>query len=224
MIASLVDARLALAGTTLDNLSTLNSKLEQVVSTPPKNYAARRTGKYDDDEAAIRSDASSDSDPAELFHVDVGTQTSSGVSRSGSFSQVSPACQEGDAATSRISSQRSRLNDIRDDLLALNVANGNATTAEKSLASTLRDLTSYLTSLEDESTKLRRGIIYSGSSSGGRVGWPSSSSQDSSGGRSAAVQEDAVDSFRAEIRGIKGVLLSARNFPAADRLGVGGVR
>ncbi|KAI9757486.1 MAG: hypothetical protein M1815_001013 [Lichina confinis] len=228
MIASLVDARLALAGTTLDNLTTLNSKLEKVVSTPPKNHAARRGRKYDDDdEAAIQSDASSDSDPAELFHVDVGTQTTPGLSRSGSFSHISPASQEGDGATSKISSQQSRLNDIQDDLLAMNLVNGKPTTAERSLASTMRDLTSYLTSLDDESTKVRRGgVIYNGSSnsSGGRVAWPSSSSRDANTGRSPAVQEDAVDSFRAEIRGIKGVLLSAKNFPAAGGLGVGGVR
>ena len=75
MLATLTDARLDLAGTTEENLKKLNEKLEQnVTRLPPSLLASKST-------APSISDAEDDvesitSDPTELFHRDIGTQTS----------------------------------------------------------------------------------------------------------------------------------------------------
>lgn len=71
-------------------------------------------------------------------------------------------------------------------------------------------------------------MMYSSPLYGAATGYGAFSSPgfDSSGAAAVGVgrsEEDAISSFKSEIRGVKGALLSARNFPAggAARRGVG---
>ena len=69
MLASLTSSRISLAETTSENLQKLISKLEGVVSEIPH-------GKSGQMEADREADEESDEDPTEMFHRDIGVQTS----------------------------------------------------------------------------------------------------------------------------------------------------
>lgn len=215
MITSLVEARHSLAETALSNLTKLNSKLGEAVSAPPKR---RRTGRTagghsdddddDDEEAVDDSDISSDSDPAELFHVDVATQTTPGVSRSGSISQLVSPQDTLASKSSTISAQESTLQDMHNKIASLKLVNEARGPSERALSHTAQDLISYLTSLKNDAAASRRNhALYGGAYLFGASG---SVRKD----QTAAGSDDAVEGMRGEIRGIKGILLSARNFPA----------
>jgi sulfite reductase alpha subunit-like flavoprotein len=215
MLASLTSARHELASTAETNLQKLNEKLEKTVSVIPPELTARKIKPYtDEDEDDVLSITS---DPTELFHRDMATQTSpeptptlqaSDAVNSADATALSPSTAV-DKHVSRVESITSRLREIVD--------------AEK-VASTLDD--SVRTSLT-EVQHFCDGLTYSAPtySSGSTYGvWNSSSntaSSDKSGLRKP--EEEAISAFRADIRGVKGALLSARNFPASrgGRLGGG---
>ena len=77
------------------------------------------------------------------------------------------------------------------------------------MRSSLRDVHYYLD-----------GLIYSNPSYGpvsGYGSWNSSGTSDSNGKATGVEkgEEDAIASFKSEIRGVKGALLSAKNFPSS---------
>ncbi|KAJ5603648.1 hypothetical protein N7537_006604 [Penicillium hordei] len=212
MLANLTSARHELASTAETNLQKLNEKLEKTVSVIPAELTARKSKPYSDEED---DDASSiTSDPTELFHRDVATQTSpepttvvstTGAVNSADLAAVSPSTAVNNHI-SRVESITSKLREIVD-------SEKDAGTLDDSMRTRLTELHHYCD-----------GLIYSGPtySTGSAYGvWNSntSGSNDSSGMRKA--EDEAIAGFRADIRGVKGALLSARNFPAsrAGRLG-----
>ncbi|KAF3388869.1 hypothetical protein F1880_003885 [Penicillium rolfsii] len=212
MLATLTSARLDLASTAKENLEKLNEKLEQTVSVIPANLIARKNkGIEEGDEDSSDTD-SIISDPTELFHRDIGTQTTPDVSTtSRSSSSKDPAETAADAPTIAVNKHLTRLESIQSSLKEINEFERDSSTLDDSMRTRLTDLHHYLDGLmyatpSYTTTTAGFGGLYSGNTSTG-------SDSSSSGVRKA--EEDAIASFKAEIRGVKGALLSARNFPAS---------
>ena len=250
MVNTLTESRHDLFSTTLALLEKLNQKLEANVShipiIPKTSSKPSQDPRYlhdDDDASSIASD------PTELFHRDIATQTSPSLANTSSTSSSSS-----DPATSRpsspsndlspsvrsekyIASHTSRLNTIRSNLTYLlsietpaNTTNDNSLDLTSSYPATLnnpttsqsldittqdrlRDLTSYLDALP-----------FSSPSSATRPSDPYDfSARYGSGSAGTGVatktpqkpEEDEVAKMKKEIRGLKGALLSSRNFPVA---------
>ncbi|KAJ5129412.1 uncharacterized protein N7515_005451 [Penicillium bovifimosum] len=215
MLASLTSARHELAGTAETNLQKLNEKLEKQVSVIPPELTARKIKPYsDEDEDDVESVTS---DPTELFHRDMATQTSpesspalqgSGAVNSADAAALSPSTVV-DKHVSSVESIKSRLREIVD-------AEKDASTLDDSVRTSLTDLQHFCD-----------GLIYSTPTytTGSTYGVWNSSSNAASNNKSGLrkPEEEAISAFRAHIRTVKGALLSARNFPASrgGRLGGG---
>ncbi|CAG8899278.1 unnamed protein product [Penicillium egyptiacum] len=214
MLANLTNARRELASTADANLQKLNEKLEKTVSVIPAELTARKSKPYGDEE---EDDASSiTSDPTELFHRDVATQTipeptplpsATGPVNSADSAAVSPSTAVNNHV-SRVESITSKLREIVD-------SEKDASTLDDSMRTRLTELHHYCD-----------GLIYSGPtySSGSTYGvWNSSTSGSSNSSGLRKAEDEAIAGFRADIRGVKGALLSARNFPASRGGRLGGL-
>ncbi|KAF7718251.1 Uncharacterized protein PECH_002066 [Penicillium ucsense] len=206
MLKNLTEARLDLSNTAKKNLQKLNEKLEQTVSVVPAHLKVQTLlGQQDmDDNDSIASD------PTELFHRDMGTQTTPDVS-SGSISPSVKDTADGAAnpATLAVNKHISRLESIQSSLKEINKFDGESGSLEDSMRARLTDLSHYLD-----------GLIYAGptyTTSPGFGGLYSGHTGNTSSGSSGVrkSEEDAIAAFKTEIRGVKGALLSARNFPAS---------
>ena len=204
MLANLTSARHDFAQTTKANLRTLNEKLEQNVSTIPPQLSSDANKETGDN--ADEDDADSiTSDPTELFHRDVATQTSA--------QDIAPKEKSTDEETPRpiatVDSHQKRLETITSHLREFADAENDSTICDDTVRSSLRDVHYYLD-----------GLIYNNPSYGpvsGYGSWNSPGVSDSNG-KSTGVEkgeEDAIASFRSDIRGVKGALLSAKNFPSS---------
>ncbi len=224
MTESLTQARESLAATALTNLSLLNSKLEASVSVIPDPQLSTKLPIKDAsggsvDPLLFPSETSSISDPTELFHVDVGTQTSPDLSRSQSRSQMNPGTQTKDETEEEkdgkvtMNVQTGRLRDLQVQLEDIIDLEDSAVDAETSLRSSVKDLTAYLETLTS-SHYLLHGVRGNNSSLGGGGGVA---------GRATAQEDDPLVAAKKEIRGIKGSLLNAKNFPAASNAANSGV-
>ncbi|KAK4165006.1 peroxisomal membrane protein PEX14 [Cladorrhinum sp. PSN259] len=189
MVAQLTDARAELADTTKDDLGKLVSKLESTVSEIPvyKSKENLHLLHGDDNEDA----ASHYDDPAELFHRDVGVQTSP----SDFSGRSSPANLRPESATDyqarRLTSLVSSLKEVRDGL------NGQS----ESLADVKTVLNVFKDDLETMSSA--HAMDFSGGFS--LYGMPIRNDPD-----------DEIKKARDNIRRVKGVLLSARTFPTGQ--------
>lgn len=207
MLKTLTEARHEFAETTLNNLTTLNEKLEQNVSKIPANIPKPKSEEeeeYDEETESITSD------PTELFHRDVATQTSSDLlsdnppsSEKTNAASESSAMKAIDTHTERLSTLTSHLKEFVSD-------HTSSRQVDDSTRDKISDLQSYLDGLTYSATTSYIGSnamynIYG--SSGGDMSRNKSGSTD-------RKEQDAVATFKAEIRGVKGALLSARNFPA----------
>ncbi|EAW14145.1 peroxisomal membrane protein PEX14 [Aspergillus clavatus NRRL 1] len=213
MLATLTSARLDLAQTTTTNLTKLNERLEQTVSRIPPELT---TPKPQPTDSAL-SDEDTDSitsDPTELFHRDVATQTSQDFAASSPSSLSAGKTAAGDDSTipdptATVTTHHKRLETITSQLRDFDSTEKDSDLLGGSMRSSLNELQHYLD-----------GLQYSRSSYAPSTGYGvySTVSTDTSAGSSAGItkaEEDAISSFRAEIRGVKGALLSARNFPAS---------
>ncbi|CAG8931425.1 unnamed protein product [Penicillium salamii] len=202
MLASLTSARHELASTAEENLQKLNSKLEQTVSVIPPQLTARKPYESDDDSVT--------SDPTELFHRDMATQTSpehtlpAGVVNSADV--ITP--------TTKVNDHVSRFESITSQLRGIVESENDASALDDTMRTGLTELHHYCDTL-----------IYSAPaySSGSTYGvWNSNTgANDNSGLRKG--EDEAIAGFRADIRGVKGALLSARNFPASRGGRLGGL-
>lgn len=183
MLASLTTSRLSLAETTTENLQKLINKLESVVSEvpPPKNGTL---------EVEREEDGESDEDPTELFHRDIGVQTSLPTSPS-----LSRPATPGLQAT-HLDDQTARLTSLNTMISGL--VEGSTTEGHEinDLSTTIGILREYL-----------EGLAYVAPTYG------YASSYGGLGGSSVKDQDDEIGRVKASIRGVKGVLLSARSFP-----------
>lgn len=186
MIASLTEARLSFASTSKTNLDKLITQLEGLVSEVPANMKNRGIGEKEDE-------SESDEDPTEMFHRDIGIQTSPFISRPSSPVDTSPLT----GHTARLESLKSTLEGLVED--------STSEAGETSeLESTMGILREYLDSLAFVQPSYSYGV-------GGYGG----------AGRSGKDEDDEIGKVKKEIRGVKGVLLSARSFPSVVRVGGG---
>ena len=130
------------------------------------------------------SSPSSELDPSELFLCSAATQTTPSLSRSESLSTT-----ETPGSTSLLYEQHTQLQSLHtqlSDLLASNTAQIDSSAAVKS----------RVTEFEHHLDQLAYGSFMSLNNSS-----------------AASTTEDAISKVKAEIRGVKGQLLSARSFP-----------
>ncbi|RHZ46697.1 peroxisomal membrane protein PEX14 [Aspergillus thermomutatus] len=210
MLATLTSARLELAQTANTNLQKLNEKLEQNVSRIPPHLSKKDTPQTEptedeDDEESITSD------PTELFHRDVATQTSQDLDASTRTrtAEDRPADEVTPDPTATVSTHLKRLENITSHLREFASSEKESGALDDSVRTRLNELHHYLD-----------GLLYSRSSYSPvtAYGVYSTPGLETTSGTSADIskgEEDAMSSFRAEIRGVKGALLSARNFPAS---------
>ncbi|KAL2820452.1 hypothetical protein BJX63DRAFT_314278 [Aspergillus granulosus] len=221
MLANLTDARHDLASTTEANLKKLNEKLEQNVSQIPPSLLSTKPitstqGDVSEEDEDIQSITS---DPTELFHRDIGTQTTQDLTNPPPPTTSSSTTQDpGPPSPASIATtHQKRLEQIGSQLRDFADTQTTSSTLHDTTRSRISDLQRYLD-----------GLLYSKSSSypysaTTGYGMYSTPGLDSGSGAATGVakgEEDAISSFRAEIRGVKGALLSARNFPS----GRGGLR
>ncbi|KAJ5540991.1 hypothetical protein N7494_006067 [Penicillium frequentans] len=213
MLATLTSARQELAETAQENLQKLNEKLEKTVSVIPPHLKAR---KDNPDEEDTEDSDSVTSDPTELFHRDMGTQTTPDVSSSTSLSATKEGEEKpADAPSIAVSNHMSRLESIQSQLKEVEGLEKESTTLDDNLRSKMSDLHHYLD-----------GLIYAAptyTAAGGSFGLYGNNNSGTDGSSSGVrkAEDEAIASFKADIRGVKGALLSARNFPASrgGRLG-----
>lgn len=184
MVASLTESRHELAETSKNKLNEFITRLEGVVSEIP-------TGNAPITPAAGEDGEESDEDPTELFHRDIGVQTSPPISRSSS-----PAPEK----DSIVGTQTSRLTELKESLQGLvddSMSEGHDVTELEGTIGVLRE---YLD-----------GMAYA----------PPTYNYSGYGSNNTKEQDDEISRVKASIRGVKGVLLSARSFPGGVRAGVG---
>lgn len=188
MLDSLTLARHSLFETASSNLETLNEKMESVISQVPHSAGQVGTGKYDEDDHGDDNESET-SDPTELFHRDTGTQTSPPFSPSSSASSVNYL---DPLASTPGSSATSRLKDLHTDLSSILFFTTSAADEDDIVKHGLNNLRDYLHDVRygRNPTALR-------------------------GETRKASLDQEMNSVKAEIRSVKGVLLSARSFPGA---------
>ena len=193
MLSSLTTSRLSLSETARENLQRLVEKLEESVSEIPSNLHVKGSGD------GYREEEESDEDPTEMFHRDIGTQTSL---------QSQPASPALQATPSMLDDQTSRLQDLKFTLSDL-VDNGVGEDHEVSdLSATLGELRDYLDGMAYVTPNYGFGSV------GGYSGI---------GTRAEREKDDEISKVKAGIISVKGVLLSARSFPGGGS-SVGRVR
>ncbi|KAF7172872.1 hypothetical protein CNMCM5623_004982 [Aspergillus felis] len=210
MLATLTSARLELAQTANTNLQKLNEKLEQNVSRIPPQLSAKETKQTEPDDSEDDEDSIT-SDPTELFHRDVATQTSQDLDTS-TLPRTSDQHSADEAApdpTAAVDTHLKRLENITSHLREVASSETESGALDDSVRTRLNELHHYLD-----------GLLYSRSSysSVTAYGVYSTPGLDTTSSPTAGIskaEEDAMASFRADIRGVKGALLSARNFPAS---------
>ncbi|KAL4879147.1 peroxisomal membrane anchor protein conserved region-domain-containing protein [Aspergillus karnatakaensis] len=211
MLASLTDARHELADKAQENLKHLNELLEANVSQLPPSLLVSRAPTVADTDEDIESITS---DPTELFHRDIGTQTSQELPQPPTTS-ASTADSEPNTPSTVVTNHQKRLEQIGTHLREFADAQSQSSTLNDTTRSRITDLQRYLDTLAYSKNS------YPYSSTGyGAYSSPGFDSGNNTGTGMKKAEEDAISSFRAEIRGVKGALLSARNFPSGRGGGV----
>lgn len=188
MVHGLTEARHDFATHTKENLDKLNAKLLDVVSEDPAEKVKSVVEIEDGDDIS-----EADSDPTELFHRDVGTQTTPMLSRRASIAAAED--------TTPVGRHEQRLKTLTAGLKDLEATRLSSTTGQDSLRTQLSDLQSYLTEMSYQTSYYGgMGGLY-----GGTFGLP----------KSKDGKDDFVNVVKTDIRSVKGLFLSARNFPAA---------
>ncbi|KAK1968996.1 hypothetical protein LY78DRAFT_630699 [Colletotrichum sublineola] len=195
MVENLTEARCDLHDTTSKNLAKIIERLESTVSEVPAAKATVGNGE------AYKDDASSSSadDPTEMFHRDIGTQTS--------IPSTPRVGEPGLGTTGTTTEHRNRsASDWQADKLArLKSSADLLKTTVVSDAEDLADLKSRMDVLKDDLVQL----AYPSPQDYGNYSLY--------GGPRKNEPEDEIKKARDNIRRVKGVLLSTRNFPASAR-------
>ena len=208
MFDALAGARHSLFEGTLTNLDALNQKLEGTVSVVPAmvDIDRNRSGRIGEEGGEGEETDSQASDPAEMFHRDVGVQTSPSLAAGGTDA-ADAAVGGGDAGNGdSVEEHAKRLESIRQHLSELTETGGETLSAEEETRVSVGNLQAYLEELAYGSKSL-----LSAEGGYGLLGEPGGSGVRGRGQRDGAVDE--VAKFKTEIRSMKGALLSARNFP-----------
>lgn len=191
MTQNLAESRHEFASHAREHLDKLNERLLESASVDP---ATRQTKSASD---VLDDISEADSDPTELFHRDFGTQTTPTLSRRDSKSSDTTQNE------SIVKAHENRLKIITSHLRELQSTQSNDTASSDSLKTQLSDLQTYLGDMSYQNQ------YYSGS--GGFYGSTYGQPKTSDG------KDDQMEVLKNDIRAVKGVFLSARNFPAGGR-------
>lgn len=189
MIQNLTESRHDFAAHTQEKLNELNERLGDVISVDPATRVNKATDAADDVSEA-------DSDPTELYHRDYGTQTTPELSRRPSVSNPSDP-------EPVVTGHEKRLNIIKSHLHELEATRSNDFASADSLKTKVSDLSSYLTEMSYQSQ------YYSNMGSFYGANYGASGAKD--------TKNDQIEVLKSDIRAVKGVFLSARNFPTGGR-------
>jgi hypothetical protein len=190
MAENLAEARRDFAAHTQEQLVELNKKLGESVSVDPASKVKKTTSEIGDDISEA------DSDPTELYHRDYGTQTTPNLSRRPSLADTD--------AHPTVTAHEKRLKIISSHLNEIAANRTNSRVSRDSLQTKVSDLTTYLNDMSYQSQYY--------SSMGGNH-WSSYGLPSGQDGK-----KDQIEVLKQDIRAVKGVFLSARNFP------IGGAR
>jgi hypothetical protein len=205
MVESLTACRHTFAEAARANLDKLIAKLKTVVSEVSP-ASSTKTPEYND-----TGDEESDNDPIEMFHRDIGVQTSP---------RVSPSISRPSTPSSALGDQSARLSRLKTHLSSLTDASISEGQDTADLAIAMGLLRDYLNSLV-----YKPQVNYA--FAGGNYGASQAGSGPGSGARNdGQTMNDEIVNLKATIRSLKGVLLSARTFPvgASAAVGIGSVR
>ncbi|EGY17202.1 hypothetical protein VD0002_g2966 [Verticillium dahliae] len=194
MVASLTAARVDLHATTSDKLAALVRKLEATVSELPAKAPPKPDAAYADDTGSEAED------PTELFHRDVGVQTSLPSTPGGPLAATpaaaTPAAAAPEAHARRLADLTASLRGLKDAYVTQSEDLVDVKTAMDLLKDDLGQLT--FPSAQQQSDFVGGFSLY-GSSAGRKE------------------PEDEIKKAKDNIRRVKGVMLSTRNFPASSR-------
>ncbi|KAI5195061.1 hypothetical protein AUEXF2481DRAFT_537845 [Aureobasidium subglaciale EXF-2481] len=197
MADNLNDARHDLFEHTSDYVDDFNDRLSEIVSTIPsqaKSFLPNTAESADFDMESVTSD------PTELFHRDVGTQTSPSLSRRTSLSSDTDVVKvKPDTVPVK---QATRLEIIKSHLAELLEGTESNGASNQTLQESVGETRQYLD-----------GLYYTPPS----YSWNADNTLNTNGAKDK--QPDAAVALKAEIRGVKGVLLSAKRFPSVGRVG-----
>lgn len=204
MLSSLARARHELFEAASANTNTLNTKLEEAVSTIPDNANDELRNTRSEEEVDRKEQDGDQIAATAFFHREIGTQTSPHLSRANSPSSTTSS----QPPPSPTSIQTTQLINLQDQLKTLipppppSQANAPHTDDDDSNPSSLlkQELSHFKTYLKS--------LLQGGSSAGATA---SSTKKDA---------EDPIWSVRTELRLAKGALLSSKNFPAAGGRGM----
>ncbi|KAI9666875.1 MAG: hypothetical protein M1831_001380 [Alyxoria varia] len=228
MLHDLTSARHDFATHTRSKLDELNDRLTRNVSVDPRALPGKAQGPGSqeaeayDDEIETRSE---DSDPTELFRRDFGTQTSPALSRRGSRSRRKTSrrrdSRDSDSSSTSYKPDRdeskhpaadptetqtqhlSQLRDLCKSLTSSTLPSETSTSPLTALSNSTKSLRDDLNTLALETKDSRESNP-----------WGVSSSSSDQTHRNKKEQNE-TSGMRAEIRSVKGLMLSARNFPGS---------
>ncbi|KAI1076528.1 peroxisomal membrane anchor protein conserved region-domain-containing protein [Whalleya microplaca] len=190
MVDTLTDARTEYYAHVNEKLGEMVERLEGAASEVP--YRNGKLLRSNQSEGSYRDDESDFSDPTELFHRDIGTQTSSPLLAAQKLPTNTPEKPE-----KVIDGQARRLFALRSSLRELNEMHTRQ--AENSA-----DLTSLLREIRDDVDKI------------GAPPMPDFTSIHTGLGYRSGEPDDEVKKTKDAIRSVKGMFLSARSFPAVS--------
>jgi hypothetical protein len=181
MAASLTDARHDFAVHGQSKIDELNDRLSKIVSKIPEPKSATDAADMDDTDSVA-------SDPTELFHRDIGTQTSPPITPAPS-SATQPASKTiADKQDDRLLIIKSHLDEMLSGLEA----------GEQPAKDRLEETNKLRHHLDNMMYRVQTQNV-----------WSTGFGSDQKGGADA---DDAIEEVKKEIRGVKGVLLSAKRF------------
>jgi hypothetical protein len=190
MTQQLTESRHDFATHTQEQLTELNKRLGDVVSVDPATKTKAKTSDVADDVSEA------DSDPTELYHRDYGTQTTPQLSRRPSISNATQP-------EATVIGHQNRLNIIKSHLQELQATRSNDTSSADSLKTKVSELTSYLSEMSYQNQYYSNMNGLYGSNFG------SMGTKDG--------KNDQIEVLKNDIRAVKGVFLSAKNFPTGGR-------
>jgi hypothetical protein len=189
MTQDMTESRHDFASHAHEQLLEFNKRLGDVVSVDPATKAKTITDVADDISEA-------DSDPTELYHRDYGTQTTPELSRRPSVSNANDP-------QPVVTSHENRLKIIKSHLQELETTRSSDSTSVESLQTKITDLSMYLNGMSYQNQYYP--------SMNGLYGSSYSTSAPKDG------KNDQIEVLKNDIRAVKGVFLSARNFPTGGR-------
>jgi hypothetical protein len=182
MTASLTVARHDFASHGQSKIDEFNSRLSTLVSKIPEPKSVTEASENDDVESVA-------SDPTELFHRDIGTQTSPAISQPPSTASAQPRTKTADEKQNeRISVIKSHL----DEMLA------GVQAGEQPAKDRLEEANKLRHHLDSLMYRVEKTNVFVGGFGAEQ--------------KAGTESLDAIEQVKKEIRGVKGVLLSAKRF------------